>query len=206
MFNIQSVRDPRVRVPLMLSPEEITTLFLSVTHKKFSDGWPYRFRILPGNVTNRRGIAWLARYCENGGSSRTCQDLARKIFNEILPFTYDQFETAGFVDLAKSWRNTPDREVWRMDGERHERERLEREAVEPDVAEAERAPWEQEPSDAEPASQALLPVEEAPMALRASFLHHQVHALLQGLSAFWRSLWMSMAHRGRNKHLTRSLH
>jgi hypothetical protein len=114
MFDLRSLRNnPRARVPLCISSEELTALMGSIGHKKFESGWKYRFHILPGNETDRASVAWLACYCENGGSSERYAQQARVIFNKIFPFSYEEFRDAGFVELARSWRKWVDRDRWK---------------------------------------------------------------------------------------------
>lgn len=104
MFDVHSLSDPRVTVPLLGSREELIALFESVEHEKFRDCWPSYFHFLPDNTTDRSSVAYLARYCENGGSSKRCAVKAQAIFNKIFPFSYEAYEDAGFVERARSWR------------------------------------------------------------------------------------------------------
>jgi hypothetical protein len=113
MFNVKAVRNPRVRVPLKISREETIDLFEQIRHEKFTSSWPSHFLFLAGNMTDRSSVGWLACYAENGGSSPDCQRLARDAFNRVLPFTYEEFDAAGFLGLAKSWRKKADPEAWR---------------------------------------------------------------------------------------------
>ena len=113
MFDVKAVRNPRVRVPLRISQEETIELFEQIRHEKFTSGWRCHFLFLAGNMTDRSSIGWLACYAENGGSSPDCQRLAREAFDRVLPFTYEEFDAAGFLARAKSWRKKADPEAWR---------------------------------------------------------------------------------------------
>lgn len=113
MFNVKDVRNPRARVPLKILRQETIDLFEQIRHEKFTNGWRSHFLFLAGNMTDRSSVGWLACYAENGGSSPDCQRLAREAFDRILPFTYEEFDAAGFLGLAKSWRKKADLEAWR---------------------------------------------------------------------------------------------
>ena len=91
-------------IRLKVSPEKAENLLDSIQNEKFRTGKRTRWKVDTNGNVKAQSVLWLFCWAYNGDGSKKAMQEAQEIFNEIFPFSYEEFNKKVGYEYAKKNR------------------------------------------------------------------------------------------------------
>jgi hypothetical protein len=89
---------------LKRSAEDAQKLVLSIPHETCSNAVDYRWKVNPDGTVRAQSVLWLFCWAKTGMNSEDARQAAVRVFNDILPISFAQFDTAVDHKYARKAR------------------------------------------------------------------------------------------------------
>ena len=92
---------------LTKSTDEVRKLVLSIPHKTCARAVEENWKVAPDGSVRAQSVLWLFCWAKTGMNSEHARQVARGVFDEIMPISFAEFDAAVDHQYARKSRYTP---------------------------------------------------------------------------------------------------